>query len=119
MIVDLSVQFHLLASVRLSRRSTSRSTSWYPPWFGGVPPAARCSRSVLSNSPAARRSMTKSLVIERRAKGNRHCSAFFWAKIRTVSVASDSNSRPNRSPSLERAEGSMTSSEGVRAGPAR
>ena len=34
-------------------------------------------RSVLSNSPAARRSMTKSLVIERRAKGNRHCSAFF------------------------------------------
>ena len=33
-------------------------------------------RSVLSNSPAARRSMTKSLVIERRAKGNRHCSAF-------------------------------------------
>ena len=34
------------------------------------------SRSVLSNSPAARRSMTKSLVIERRAKGNRHCSAF-------------------------------------------
>ena len=34
-------------------------------------------RSMLSNSPAARRSMTKSLVIERRAKSNRHCSAFF------------------------------------------
>ena len=36
----------------------------------------RDTRSVLSNSPVARRSMTKSLVIERRAKGNRHCSAF-------------------------------------------
>ena len=41
---------------------------WYRPY--------RVPRSVLSNSPAARRSMTKSLVIERRAKGNRHCSAF-------------------------------------------
>ena len=33
-------------------------------------------RSVLSNSPAARRSMIKCLVSERRAKCNRHCSAF-------------------------------------------